>query len=79
VFKINETATGYDLAELLHGESGIFEASSPNGEKFQVVSRAGHSIANLRPYNTEAKQSVQSRAWRVRKIGELRLEQETVA
>ena len=63
MFKINETATGYDLAELLHGESGIFEACSPNGEKFQVVSRAGHSISNLRPYSAETKQNPQARAY----------------
>ena len=79
MYKINETATGFDLAELLQGESGIFEACSPNGEKFQVVTRAGHSISNLRPYAGDVKPGVQSRAWRVRKIGELRLEQETVA
>jgi hypothetical protein len=78
MFKINETATGYDLAELLHGESGIFEACSPSGEKFQVVTRAGHSIANMRPYPADSKQGPQTRSWRVRKIGELRLEQETV-
>jgi hypothetical protein len=77
--KLNESVTGYDLAELLHGESGIFGACSPNGEKFQVVTRAGHSISNQRPYGAGAKQSSQPRTWRVRKIGELRREQETVA
>ncbi len=76
--RINETLTGYDLAEVLHGESGIFEAISPSGEKFQVLCRAGHSITNLRPYPFEP-QSAQTRAWRVRKVGELRLEQETVS
>jgi len=77
MLKINETATGYDLAEMLHGESGLFEAIAPQGDKFQVVSRAGHSITNLRPYSKES-QPHQPAAWRVRKIGELRLEQETV-
>ncbi len=78
MFKVNETATGYDLAELLQSESGIFEASSPYGEKFHVVSRAGHSITNLRPIPQEPKAKTQG-CWRVRKLGELRLEQETVS
>jgi len=75
MFRVNETITGYDLAELLHGESGIFEAISPTGEKLQVVCRAGHSISNLR-FLTEKKKT-ENPTWRVRKIGELRLEQET--
>jgi hypothetical protein len=77
MLKINESVSGYDLAELLHGESGIFEANAPSGEKFQVVSRAGHSITNLRPFEYESGKQ-QPRLWRARKIGELRLEQETV-
>jgi len=72
--KVNETVTGYDLAELLHGESGIFEATSPVGEKFQVICRSGHSISNLR-FIGERK--TENPTWRVRKIGELRLEQQT--
>ena len=79
MLKINETATGFDLAEMLHGESGLFEAIAPSGERFQVVSRAGYSIANLRPYSKDLLQGHQPVAWRVRNIGELRLEQETVA
>jgi len=80
MFKVNETASGYDLAELIQGESGLFEATSPSGEKFHVVSRAGHSITNLRPYPSEGKASSRVQGlWRCRKIGELRLEQETVA
>jgi len=75
MFRVNETITGYDLAELLHGESGIFEAISPTGEKLQVVCRAGQSISNLR-FLTEKKKT-ENPTWRVRKIGELRLEQET--
>jgi hypothetical protein len=74
VFKVNETVTGYDLAELLHGESGIFEAVAPAGEKFQVVCRAGHSISNLRLL---PERKAESPLWRVRKIGELRTEQQT--
>jgi hypothetical protein len=75
MFRVNETITGYDLAELLHGESGIFEATSPTGEKLQVVCRAGHSISNLR-FQSEKKKT-DNPVWRVRKVGELRLEQET--
>ena len=43
--KMNETITGYDLAELLHGESGLFEATTPAGEKVHVVNRVGQSIS----------------------------------
>jgi hypothetical protein len=75
MYKVNETVTGYDLAELIHGESGIFEATSPFGEKFQVVCRADHSITNLRALPADKNQTP---SWRVRKIGELRLEQQTV-
>jgi hypothetical protein len=74
MYKVNETITGYDLAELLHGESGIFEATAPAGEKFQVVCRAGHSISNLR---LVPEKKSDSPLWRVRKVGELRNEQET--
>ncbi len=78
MFKVNETVTGYDLAELIQGESGLFEATSPSGEKFHVVSRAGHSITNLRPDPAEGQGKKAQGLWRCRKIGELRLEQETV-
>jgi hypothetical protein len=74
VYKVNETITGYDLAELLHGESGIFEATAPGGEKFQIVCRAEQSISNIRLLpETKAGTTL----WRARKIGELRSEQET--
>ena len=49
MLRVNETITGYDLGELLHGEAGLFEAIAPGGDKFQCVARAGHSITNLRP------------------------------
>ena len=75
VLKVNETVTGYDLGELLHGEAGLFEAVAPGGDKFQCVARAGHSITNLRPISESRKQNAQT--WRVRKIGELRSEQDT--
>ena len=74
MYKVNETITGYDLAELLHGESGIFEGTSPSGEKFQVVCRAGRSISNLRLL---PERQIENPLWRVRKIGELRAEQQT--
>jgi len=74
MYKVNETISGYDLAELLHSESGIFEATSPAGEKFQIVCRAGHSISNLRG---EPDKRGDSPLWRVRKVGELRAEQQT--
>jgi len=74
MYKVNETITGYDLAELLQGESGIFEGTSPAGERFQVVSRAGQSISNLR-FQPDKKN--ENPLWRVRKIGELRSEQQT--
>ena len=74
VYKVNETITGYDLAELLHGESGIFEATAPGGEKFQIVCRGEHSICNIRLLSeTKAGTTL----WRARKVGELRSEQET--
>ena len=74
MYKVNETITGYDLAELLQGESGIFEGTSPSGERFQIVSRAGQSISNLRLQPNAKGENPQ---WRVRKIGELRAEQQT--
>jgi hypothetical protein len=75
MLKVNETVTGYDLGELLHGEAGLFEAVGPGGEKFQCVARSGHSITNLRPIGEPRKGANQT--WRVRKIGELRSEQDT--
>ena len=74
MYKVNETISGYDLAELLQGEAGIFDATSPAGEKFQIVCRSGHSITNLR-FQSEKKGD--NPLWRVRKIGELRTEQQT--
>jgi len=74
MYKVNETISGYDLAELLHGESGIFEGISPSGERFQVVCRAGHSISNLR---LQPDKKGESPLWRVRKVGELRAEEQT--
>ena len=77
MLQINESISGYDIAELLVGEAGIFEAISPEGGKYQLISRAGHSIANFRPISDNARTKTKS-LWRVRKVGELRSEQETV-
>jgi hypothetical protein len=76
MYKMNETITGYDLAELLHGESGIFEGTSPSGEKFQVVCRTENSISNMRLHQGK---NGQNPLWRVRKTGELRAEQQTAS
>jgi len=74
MYKVNETISGYDLAELLQGEAGIFEGTSPTGERFQIVCRSGHSISNLR---LQPDKKGENPLWRVRKIGELRTEQQT--
>ena len=74
MLNINDTINGFDVAELLQSESGVFEATSPNGERYRVVCRAGASITNFRP--TE-KHEQANRTWSVRKIGELRLDQQT--
>ena len=73
---INESVKGYDLAELLNAENGIFEATAPSGEKYQVISRAGHSITNFRQIQGRSRNQ-EKLIWNVRKIGELRLEQDT--
>ena len=73
MYRVNETISGYDLAELLQGESGIFEGTSPSGKRFQVVSRAGQSISNLR---FQPGKKNENPLWRVRKICELRSEQQ---
>lgn len=75
--KLNESITGYDLAELLGDENGIFEAISPNGERYQVVTRVGQSIVHLRSFARGNEYQSSPKTWQVRKIGELRSEQET--
>lgn len=77
MIRVNESAAAYDIAQLLRGETGIFEATSPKGEVFQIISRAGQSITNFRPLNHGKEEQGQSQNWRVRKIGELGTEQET--
>ncbi len=77
MLRVNESVTGFDLGELLHGEAGLFEAIAPGGDKFQCVARAGQSITNLRPLSEYSTRKGAAHTWRVRKIGELRSEQET--
>jgi hypothetical protein len=45
--RLNDSITAYDLAEALQGESGKFEVTSPNGERYYVTCQPGHSIVNL--------------------------------
>jgi cytochrome c2 len=45
--KLNDTITTYDIAEALQGESGKFEVTSPNGERYFVTCQQGHSISSL--------------------------------
>lgn len=74
MLSINETIICYDPAEALLAESGVFEAIAPTGERFQFVSRPGRSITNVRyapPHHTG------KREWLLKKVAELRVEQET--
>jgi hypothetical protein len=36
-----------DVAEALQGETGKFEVTSPNGERYFVTTQPGHSIISL--------------------------------
>jgi hypothetical protein len=45
--KLNESITTYDIAEALQGESGKFEVTSPNGERYFVTCHPAHSIVSL--------------------------------
>jgi hypothetical protein len=45
--RLNESITAYDIAEALQGESGKFEVTSPNGERYFVTCQPGHSISNM--------------------------------
>ena len=74
MIKVNESFTCLDLGEALVSEVGIFEAKRGN-QTYRVISRAGHSITSLRPVPTDPQEN---NPWRVRKIGELRAEQDIV-
>jgi hypothetical protein len=45
--KLNDTITTYDIAEALQEETGKFEVTSPNGERYFVNCQQGHSIVSL--------------------------------
>lgn len=76
MLNINETIICYDPAEALKAESGVFEAVAPSGDRLQLVSRPGRSITNVRyiPERHEAK-----REWLLKKVAELRVEQEQIS
>jgi hypothetical protein len=42
--KLNDSITTYDVAEALQGETGKFEVTSPNGERYFVTCQPGHSL-----------------------------------
>src|SRR5215472_11433680 len=45
--KLNDSISTYDVAEALQGETGKFEITSPNGERYFVTCQPGHSIVSL--------------------------------
>lgn len=45
--KLNDSISTYDIAEALQGESGKFEVTSPNGERYFVTCMPGHSISSI--------------------------------
>jgi hypothetical protein len=45
--KLNDTITTYDVAKALQGESGKFEVTSPNGERYFVACQPGHPFVSL--------------------------------
>ena len=42
MFPLNETLIVNDPLEALRNEEGVFEATSPTGDHFQVICRPGH-------------------------------------
>ena len=52
--KLNDSITTYDIAEALQGETGKFEVTSPNGERYFVTCQPGHSISNIELAGSEA-------------------------
>ncbi len=73
MLKLNETLVTQDPAEALELEAGVFDVTSPTGERFHFVVRPGRSISNIR-YQAESKTQAAPPQWRVKKIGELRTE-----
>jgi len=45
--KLSVTVTTRDLAEALQGETGKFEITSPNGERYFVRCQTGQSMVSL--------------------------------
>ncbi|MFZ3278358.1 MAG: hypothetical protein WA182_15770, partial [Candidatus Sulfotelmatobacter sp.] len=45
--KLNDSISTYDVAEALQGESGKFEVTSPNGERYFITCMPGHSISSI--------------------------------
>jgi hypothetical protein len=45
--KLNDSISTYDVAEALQGETGKFDVTSPNGERYFVTCQPGHSIISL--------------------------------
>lgn len=74
--ELNEVIYAMDPAEALRSEHGVFELTSPAGQKFQAVCRPNHSITSIR-HIAEAKGSANT--WRIRKVASLRNDAETVA
>ena len=54
--KLNDSITTYDVAEALQGETGKFEVTSPNGERYFVTCQPGHSIVSLEWAGSEPNQ-----------------------
>ncbi len=73
MINLNESLLAYDPAEVLKDEVGKFEVTSPTGEKFSVICRAGQSITNIR-VETKGHHFQQ---WHIRKVGDLRSAEET--
>lgn len=46
--ELNETIFAMDPAEALQAEAGVYELTSPSGQKFQAVCRPYHSISSFR-------------------------------
>jgi len=74
--ELNETIFAMDPAEALRGESGVYEVTSPTGQKFQAVCRPYHSISSFRQI---PEQRGLNNAWRIKKVAELRNEAENAA
>ena len=72
MLQLNETLITLDPAEALIDEAGVFDVTSPGGEKYQLVSRHGRSITNIR----SPEKSAVGGNWQIRKIAEISNAQE---